>query len=78
MQLYMELLIQEAIVCKAQLLACIVCSYLPRSGSMSPEKFSKIKCNEIEFRGNFKIISMLLAITMKYYSNLATESISLQ
>ena len=45
---------------------------------MSPEKFSKIKCNEIEFRGNFKIISMLLAITMKYYSNLATVSISLQ
>ena len=32
----------------------------------------KNKCNEIESRGNFKMIAILLAITMKYYYSLCT------
>ena len=39
-------------MCKAHL-ACVVSSYWG-SEAMAPEKFSKIKSNEIESRGNFK------------------------
>ena len=38
-----ELLIQNALVCKAHL-ACVVWG----SGGMPPRKFLKIRCNEIE------------------------------
>ena len=55
-QLYMELLIQKVIVCKAHYLS--MCSM--GSGGMPSGKFSKVKCNEIESRGNFKMIASTL------------------